>query len=40
MTANLIASARLAELETVVERGMQTFIEVGNALREIRDEAA
>ena len=29
--------ARLQELEGVVERGRDTFIEVGNALREIRD---
>jgi hypothetical protein len=28
---------RLAELETVIERGLQTFIEVGSALMEIRD---
>jgi len=28
---------RLAELEAVVERGMQTFVEVGLALTEIRD---
>jgi hypothetical protein len=27
---------RLAQLEAVVERGLQTFVEVGNALREIR----
>ena len=30
-------SARLAELEATIERGLQTFVEVGNALREIRD---
>lgn len=29
-------SDRLAELETVIERGLQTFIEVGSALMEIR----
>ena len=29
--------SRLAELEAVVERGLQTFIEVGLALKEIRD---
>jgi hypothetical protein len=29
--------ARLAELEGVIERGLQTFIEVGRALLEIRD---
>jgi hypothetical protein len=28
---------RLAELEQVVDRGLQTFLEVGQALREIRD---
>jgi hypothetical protein len=31
-------SARLVELEAVVERGLQTFVEVGRALAEIRDE--
>jgi hypothetical protein len=30
-------SPRLAELELVIERGLQTFVEVGNALMEIRD---
>lgn len=30
-------AGRLAELETVIERGLQTFIEVGSALMEIRD---
>lgn len=30
-------AVRLDELETVIERGQQTFIEVGNALMEIRD---
>lgn len=29
---------RLDELEGVIERGLQTFVNVGNALREIRDE--
>jgi hypothetical protein len=29
--------ARLAELEAVVDRGLQTFYEVGNALLEIRE---
>lgn len=29
---------RLSELEQVVERGVQTFVEVGNALAEIRDQ--
>jgi VRR-NUC domain len=28
---------RLSELETVIERGLETFIEVGQALMEIRD---
>lgn len=28
---------RLGELETVIERGLTTFVEVGNAIREIRD---
>ena len=28
---------RLAELEAIVERGQKTFLEVGRALREIRD---
>jgi hypothetical protein len=30
-------AGRLAELETVIERGLQTFIEVGSALMEIRN---
>jgi len=30
-------TTRLTELEQVVQRGQQTFIEVGNALAEIRD---
>lgn len=29
---------RLAECEKVIERGLNTFVEVGNAIREIRDE--
>lgn len=29
--------ARLEELETVIERGLETFVEVGRALSEIRD---
>lgn len=29
---------RLAELETVIERGLASFVEMGEALREIRDE--
>jgi hypothetical protein len=28
--------ARLRERETVIERGLETFLEVGNALEEIR----
>lgn len=38
MTDRLLERSRLAELEAVVERGMQTFVEVGSALMEIRDE--
>ena len=30
-------TARLGELETAIERGLKTFVEVGNALLEIRD---
>ena len=30
--------ARLDELETVIERGLQTFYEVGKALEEIREQ--
>jgi hypothetical protein len=30
-------SARLAELEPIIERGMAGFVEVGNALLEISD---
>jgi len=30
-------AVRLRELEAVIERGMETFVEVGNAIREIRD---
>lgn len=39
MTATnvLTVSARLGELEAVIKRGFETFVEVGNALREIRD---
>lgn len=33
----LPASQRLAELEEVVQRGLSTFVEVGEALMEIRD---
>lgn len=40
MTKDLVASekARLADLEQVVERGLQTFHEVGSALLEIREQ--
>lgn len=31
-------ATRLDELEGVIEHGMQTFVEVGNALREIREQ--
>lgn len=34
---DLTTTERLTELETVIERGLQTFVEVGNALMEIRD---
>ena len=33
----MIVPTRLQELETVIERGLATFVEVGQALREIRD---
>jgi len=33
-----LVPTRLAELETRIERGLQTFIEVGEALAEIRDQ--
>lgn len=32
-----LEKSRLSELETVIERGQQTFIDVGLALAEIRD---
>lgn len=32
-----VETARLAELETVIERGLATFVDVGNALLAIRD---
>ena len=38
MSTRSPAAAHLAELETVIERGRQTFIEVGAALMEIRDQ--
>lgn len=34
---SVVQAERLAELETIVERGQQTFLEVGNALREIQE---
>jgi hypothetical protein len=34
---SIIETVRLVELEQTIERGLQTFIEVGEALREIRD---
>jgi len=40
MSENIITmqeSARLVELERTIETGMTTFVEVGNALMEIRD---
>ena len=32
-----VPSGRLGELESVIDRGLTTFVEVGNAIREIRD---
>jgi len=37
-TTSELVTLRIIELETIIERGQQTFIEVGNALMEIRDE--
>lgn len=37
MSQELIEQSRLEELEVVIERGQQTFIDVGLALAEIRD---
>ena len=37
MTLLLAESLTLAECEAVIERGLQTFVEVGNALLTIRD---
>ncbi len=37
MQIETIETTRLAELETIIERGQQTFIEVGLALTEIRE---
>ena len=36
--SDVIERSHLAELEAVIERGQQTFIDVGNALMEIRDQ--
>jgi len=36
--SELVDQARLAELEAVVDRGLQTFYEVGSALLEIREQ--
>jgi hypothetical protein len=36
-TTIVIAEATLAELEAIIDRGKQTFVEVGNALTEIRE---
>jgi hypothetical protein len=32
-----VGTQKLAELERVMERGLQTFVEVGKALADIRD---
>ncbi len=37
MTAMALAEATLTELEAIIDRGKQTFVEVGNALTEIRE---
>lgn len=34
---NALVTTRLTELEAVIERGLQTFVDVGTALMEIRD---
>lgn len=34
---NEVEVSRLHELESVIERGLETFVKVGNALKEIRD---
>jgi hypothetical protein len=34
---SLAQKSRRTELENVIERGLSTFVEVGNALLEIRD---
>lgn len=36
-TLTTVETTRLSELETTIEHGLQTFVEVGNALMEIRD---
>ena len=37
MTTGSLVSPRLSELETVIERGLKTFVQVGEALAEIRE---
>lgn len=37
VSLNEVETNRLTELETVIERGLQTFVDVGTALLEIRD---
>ena len=37
MSAGIVDTRRLAELEETIERGLATFIEVGTALAEVRD---
>lgn len=37
-TLSQVERSRFAELERIVERGVQTFLEVGSALTEIRDQ--
>lgn len=37
MEVATVERARLSELEATIERGLETFVEVGEALREIRD---
>lgn len=37
MSGVAIDARRLSELETTIERGLATFIEVGNALAEVRE---
>jgi hypothetical protein len=37
-TSNTITTSKLAELEDIIQRGKQTFFEVGNALAQIMEE--